>query len=309
MSLDMDWEIRLAALKQADRLRHLGQGVATSANLNEGFEYLGERIALWNPRRGIWRPTQLADPGAALSVFTAPRVRGRAPAYDDEVAADDRGWFGYMYEGSDPLHWTNVAVRNAMRFARPIIYLYGLTPGHYEVISPVFVTGEDEARGMFHLEADVSSSVADPLASTVDLNAARRQYQTVAVKKRVHQHRFREYVLGAYRMQCAICRLKHAALLDAAHIIPDRDDRGLPLVSNGVSLCKIHHSAFDANILGIAPELVVRIRADILAEIDGPMLQHGLKEMDGVRIGIPRREEFRPNRDFLAERFEQFRAA
>ena len=46
-----------------------------------------------------------------------------------------------------------------------------------------------------------------------------------------------------------------------------------------------------------------------LAEIDGPMLQHGPKDMDGRRIDVPRAERLRPNRDYLAERFERFRAA
>lgn len=309
MDLDLDWRVRLAALDTAERLRRAGDGVATAAALDSGFVFEGDTIPLWNSRRGIWRPQQLRSPGAALSVFTAPRVSGRTPAYDDEVAADDRGWFGYKYEGDDPGHWTNVAVRTAMNLRRPIIYLYGIAKGLYEVISPVYVTGEDRATKTFHLEADVSISASDPRSESLAVSAGRREYQTVATKRRVHQHRFRELVLGAYRRRCAICRLGHAPLLDAAHIIPDHDDRGLPLVPNGLALCKIHHSAYDANIIGIAPELVVRVREDILSEIDGPMLEHGLKQMEGVRIGVPSRQELRPNRDFLAERFDRFIAA
>ena len=55
--------------------------------------------------------------------------------------------------------------------------------------------------------------------------------------------------------------------------------------------------------------LRIAIRADVLAEIDGPMLQHGLKDLEGRRIDVPRAERLRPNRDYLAERFERFRAA
>ena len=97
--------------------------------------------------------------------------------------------------------------------------------------------------------------------------------------------------------------------VDAAHIIPDHDDRGLPEVSNGLALCKIHHSAYDINILGISPDLLIHVREDILAEIDGPMLEHGIKGMDGRRINVPRPDELRPNQDFLAERFDRFKAA
>ncbi len=37
----------------------------------------------------------------------------------------------------------------------------------------------------------------------------------------MHQQEFRQRVLRAYRERCAICRLRHEELLDAAHILPD----------------------------------------------------------------------------------------
>ena len=43
--------------------------------------------------------------------------------------------------------------------------------------------------------------------------------------------------------RCALCRLRHQELLDAAHITPDSEAEGEPLVSNGVVLCKLHHAA------------------------------------------------------------------
>ena len=69
--------------------------------------------------------------------------------------------------------------------------------------------------------------------------------------------------------------------MDAAHITPDSAERGEPIVSNGLALCKIHHAAFDRNILGISPDYQVHIRQDILEEEDGPMLKHGIQEMQG----------------------------
>jgi putative restriction endonuclease len=80
-------------------------------------------------------------------------------------------------------------------------------------------------------------------------------------------------------------------------------------VSNGLSLCSLHHAAFDRNILGITPDLLVDIRGDILEEIDGPMLVHGLQEFQAKKILVPRSEIQQPNRDFLAERYGLFRMA
>jgi putative restriction endonuclease len=74
-------------------------------------------------------------------------------------------------------------------------------------------------------------------------------------------------------------------------------------------MCKIHHAAYDANILGIRPDHVVEVRNDILTEIDGPMLRHGLQEMHGTRIILPRSREDRPDPDRLEERYTEFCAA
>jgi putative restriction endonuclease len=202
---------------------------------------------------------------------------------------------------------------------RPLLYLVAVDPGVYDVIFPVYVVGDDPTRLQFTLvahegsalvggtaaaEITTTTAAADPV-----LTAARRGYVTRAVMQRLHQQHFRRIVLRAYHEQCAICRLRHAELLDAAHILEDRDPRGEPLITNGLGLCKIHHSAYDANIVGIDPDARVHVRQDILDEIDGPMLRHGLQEVDGTRLILPRSVEHRPNRDFLAERFDRFRAA
>lgn len=112
----------------------------------------------------------------------------------------------------------------------------------------------------------------------------------------------------AYEQKCTVCTLKHGKLLDAAHIVGDDKPHGLPLVENGLSLCKIHHAAYDANLLGISPDYIVQINEDLMNEADGPMLLHGLQEMDGRTLTLPKRRVDRPSKDRLAERFEEFLA-
>lgn len=283
-------------------------GVATDEDLDAGFMFEGERIKFWNRQMGIWRPRQLGSAGAALTIVTAPPRPGKKPPYDDQIASDaDR--LIYRYQGTDPQTWTNVAVRRAMTEHRPLIYLYGITPGIYEPIFPCYVVGDRPQALAFEIAADVPSARLEPTPADPDSAAARRAYATATVKVRLHQHRFRELVVSAYRHRCAVCRLAHPELLDAAHILPDRDERGRAEVPNGLSLCKIHHGAYDAEIMGVAPDYKVHIREDVLEEEDGPMLLHGLQEIHGSRIILPRAEPLQPNRDYLAERFERFRAA
>jgi putative restriction endonuclease len=129
------------------------------------------------------------------------------------------------------------------------------------------------------------------------------------VKQRLHQQEFRVLVLHAYHEQCTMCRLRHPQLLDAAHILPDREERSRPEIPNGLSLCKIHHGAFDIGIVGVDPDYRIHVRKDVLDEHDGPMLRHGLQELHGHRLALPKRQRDRPNRDYLAERYGRFRVA
>jgi putative restriction endonuclease len=308
VATDLDWELRLAAFGRLEQLKRAGGGVVSDADLDSGFEFGGETIKFWNRQRGIWRPKQLAPNGSALSITTTPPRPGKKPPYDDQVASD-ADWFIYRYEGTDPQIWTNLAVRTAMEQRRPIIYFYGITPGVYDAVFPCYVVADHPDELAFEVAADVEHVRLDRATAGAPADAARRRYGTATVKTRLHQRQFRELVVAAYQRRCAVCHLGHPELLDAAHILPDRDERGRPEVPNGLSLCKLHHGAYDADILGVDPEYRVHIRIDVLEEEDGPMLLHGLQELHNGLIGLPRASAHRPNREYLAERFAHFRAA
>lgn len=94
--------------------------------------------------------------------------------------------------------------------------------------------------------------------------------------------------------------------IDAAHIIPDKEEEGFPLVKNGLSLCKIHHSAFDNYIIGITPDYKIKIRKDILNEIDGPMLKYGIQSLENQKIILPSSSKNWPDREKLEYRYSLF---
>jgi putative restriction endonuclease len=72
-----------------------------------------------------------------------------------------------------------------------------------------------------------------------------------------------------------------------------------------MSLCTIHHRAFDQNLVGISPDHRVHVAERLLEDDDGPMLDL-LKGFHQKAIELPRRESARPDRERLAARFEQF---
>ena len=294
-----DEELRAAAFNYLDRLRQLTpDGGLRSAAINT-FEYRGKRLRLI-VQPGIWKPAGME---AALSIRTTYTPPNELPPYEDDLGRD--GLVRYKYRGTDPNHSDNRALREAMHQRAPLIYFVGIASGVYSAHYPVWIIAEDRSR----LEFTVAVDPAQRLLGDVDLSWPDREYALRLTKQRLHQPVFRTRVLRAYSDTCAMCRLKHAELLDAAHIIADGKPNGLPVVPNGLALCKIHHAAYDMNIVGIRPDLVVEVQPKVLAEVDGPMLRHGLQEMRGVTILVPGSPRSQPDRQRLEERYEEFRAA
>ncbi|MGH2689046.1 MAG: HNH endonuclease [Actinomycetota bacterium] len=295
--------MRLAAFDFLAEQSMLHGDILPRTVLVRGFVFQGQRVPMVGPQ-GIFKPAILRT-GIPLSILTAPPKPGRPRPYEDEITDD--GLVRYRYRGRDPGHHENVRMRRAMQTGTPLIYLHGVAPGRYVAQWPVFVVSDDPT------DLSVTVAVDDPVAiyagTPVVSDDARRMYITRMARQRLHQAAFRERVLHAYQRTCSMCRLRHEQLLDAAHILPDTDPRGLPIVPNGLALCKLHHAAFDVDIVGVRPDLVIEVRADVLSEIDGPMLRHGLQGLLGTRLIVPRSTGDRPRSDFLEERYARFRKA
>jgi putative restriction endonuclease len=297
---DLDGSARVAAfafLSEQAKLR--GDHVMPRTILTQGFQLGGRRVPLMGPQ-GIFKPAVCSLP---LSITTVPAVAGRPRPYDDEY-----GYEGVRYhyrEHGGPNHPDNVGLRRAMVDRVPLVYFHGHRPGIYHAEWPIYVVADDPMEMVFTV---LTEEPALPEQTTV-ADAPRRAYLARMMTTRIHQSRFRDMVLEAYRETCAVCLLRHSELLDAAHILPDTHPLGEPIVPNGLAMCKLHHAAFDADILGVRPDMVIEVRDDVLREIDGPMLIHGLQGFDGQRLILPKRTEQRPNVEFVAQRYELFRQA
>lgn len=298
-----DREVRSAAFAFLAHQRRLHGEVLSWEVLSNGFQFAGQRVPLIGPQ-GIFKPAVMELP---FSITTAPVVPGKERPYEDEVGAD--GLLVYRYRGTDPRHRDNHGLREAMRLQVPLAYFFGIVKGQYMPVFPVFIVGDNPAQLRFRVAFEDRALVGLPALGVAEASAPERRYAMASVKRRLHQHEFRERVLAAYQSRCAVCRLRHRELLEAAHILPDSDEHSLPMVSNGIALCKLHHAAFDSYILGIRPDLIVQIRPDVLRETDGPMLEWGLQGFEGHAITVPRPESLRPSAAFLAERYERFRKA
>jgi putative restriction endonuclease len=177
------------------------------------------------------------------------------------------------------------------------------------VIWPAYVVGDRPDALTFEIEVDDPAHARLSHQGVSELDEGRRRYLTSITRRRLHQRSFRERVLAAYGNSCAICRLQHAELLESAHIVPDSEPWGDPVVSNGLALCRLHHAAFDKYIIGIRPDHVIEVRPDVLGEEDGPMLVHGLQEIHETILRVPRDSRLQPDPDRLEWRYQRFRGA
>jgi putative restriction endonuclease len=301
-----DETVRAAAFEWLTQQVGIHGDVLPRQVLQKGFILEGQRIPLLSPQ-GIFKPAVLPD--MPLSILTSPHS-----PYDDGFSPD--GLLQYKYQGTNPQYRDNVWLRTAMNRRAPLIYFHGIMPGKYIATWPVYVVSDNPKKHTFTIVVDDVATVhirpgEQPTQTVPDEDAmlSRRVYVTALARRRVHQQSFRLRVIAAYRAQCACCRLRHEELLDAAHIIPDSEPEGEPIVSNGISLCKLHHAAFDGFFIGISPEWVIEVRPDILRESDGPMLLHGLQGLNGTRIVLPHAAKHRPKPELLEKRFLLFKKA
>lgn len=286
---------------EADLRMRIIDWVQQRAQVNGGFlhrhELLSYRIdgvdlPVIDYSRGIRNPKHFQS---TLSIV----VSSSGP-YDDAESED--GLLHYAYRKGDPWGGDNRKMRKSIETGQPLILFRKEVENIYTPIFPIYVVDDIPEERAFLIALDESFTfVPDPR----NLSDLQRAYALRLARQRLHQPAFRTRVLVAYEVSCAVCQLKHGSLLDAAHIVPDSEGHGAPTVNNGLALCKIHHAAYDQNMMGITPDYTVVIDSELLAEVDGPMLKHGLQEMHGRGISIPSQTQDHPDRELLAWRYEK----
>ncbi len=259
------------------------------------FRIDGTKLPIIDYSRGIRNPAAF---GSTLSIVSA------ADGPYDDTESDD-GLLHYAYRDGDPWSGDNTKLRHALQTGMPLILFRKEIKNIYTPVLPVYVVDDYPEERTFVIALDESFTF---LPDVREMRPAQREYAIRLAKQRLHQPAFRTRVMVAYETRCAVCQLKHGALLDAAHIVPDWHELGSPTVTNGLALCKIHHAAYDQDMLGVTPDFEIRIAFDLLNEVDGPMLKHGLQEMHGKPLHLPRKRTDQPDRDHLAWRHELFQA-
>lgn len=294
-NLEEEYVLRDDLIEKVISKANEGDGMLARAELGR-FEYAGQTIRLIDQYGGIWNPGASWPLGEELRATLSINTTKSGKYEDQEVSG---GLWRYDYQ-SGGTAGKNTKLRRAMELQLPLIWFVQQDSGRY-VPYRVFIISDYPDESYCLIAPDLSLATASRSESLIE-----RRYAERIMKQRLHQPAFRARVISAYETKCAICRIGHGRLLDAAHITPDSDESSSTSVTNGLSLCKIHHTAYDINMVGIDPDYMVHVRQDVLSETDGPMLEHGIKDMNKSKLWVPPLEEEKPDRARLEARFLEF---
>lgn len=297
---ERDEDVRIRCFLALDALRaRFGNDLPFVGGLSDGFVHGGKRVPFLNRQKGIYRSAIQKGP-AALSIQTS----FKSPYGDEET---DEG-FRYAYRAGDIDQPDNRALRQAHDLRVPLVYFVSTRPSWYRAEYPCYITDDDpDVRQVTVTPGRMAGTLEEPQPVPIVISIERK-YAVRETRVRLHQGRFRALVLQAYRDRCTICRLRELRLLDAAHIVQDIDPKGLAEIPNGLSLCSIHHRAYDQNLVGVSPDYEVHLSRSLLEDDDGPMLDV-LKDAQGRTIQLPSRSAWYPDREKLELRFQQFSRA
>ena len=113
-------------------------------------------------------------------------------------------------------------------------------------------------------DADIDA-IADP--------KRRKVIATIVRKYRASD--FRQRVLGAYNRRCSMCGIQ-LELIEAAHIVPVASDEGNDDTNNGIALCKLHHAAYDRNLVCFDERYRIEVSDSAVTQLHEARLDGGI---------------------------------
>ncbi|MDB5322866.1 MAG: hypothetical protein JWN40_4497 [Phycisphaerales bacterium] len=132
--------------------------------------------------------------------------------------------------------------------------------------------------------------------SSQSSDEAARRYELVQTMRAFRDARFRPIVLHAYSYRCAVCGTA-LKLVDAAHIVPVYHPQGGDEVTNGLALCRLHHGAFDAGLIGVRSDYRIIVNPAAANRLVEAQLDAGLDRFRDAlppSIQVPASIEVRP---------------
>lgn len=140
-------------------------------------------------------------------------------------------------------------------------------------------------------------------AEIVTVTDKERQTIISQIARKFRATDFRRRVLGAYQHRCSFCGVQ-LELIDAAHIIPVAASTSTDDTQNGIALCKLHHAAFDRNLISFNEQYKIQVSDSEVSRLTTANLVGGLKEFKQhlkTAIILPNDRRDYPPKEYIAE--------
>ncbi|MDI9365984.1 MAG: HNH endonuclease [Flavobacterium sp.] len=109
--------------------------------------------------------------------------------------------------------------------------------------------------------------------------------------------RFKSIVYEAYNNKCAMCSIG-LELIEAAHIVPHSHEKGTDEIGNGISLCALHHTAYDRSLIYFDTDFNILINTTKMEYLEKVGLDSGFRKFQALafdKIQLPANHTLRPN--------------
>lgn len=120
---------------------------------------------------------------------------------------------------------------------------------------------------------------------------------TITHARQKRDPNFRKKVYEAYNYKCAMCGIG-LELIEAAHIVPHSHEMGTDEIENGISLCALHHTAYDRSLIYFNKKLEILINESKMEYLEKVGLDSGIRKFEKLafeKIQLPQNHILRPN--------------
>lgn len=108
---------------------------------------------------------------------------------------------------------------------------------------------------------------------------------------------FRKKVYESYNNKCAMCGIQ-LELIEAAHIVPHSHETGTDDISNGISLCSLHHTAYDNSLIYFDDKFSIKINKNKMKYLEKMGLDGGFRKFEELsfdKLQLPQNHILKPN--------------
>ena len=162
---------------------------------------------------------------------------------------------------------------------------------YLENLSSIHAATIDELNQLIIKSDDLNSANEDGVFET------EQNHFTINHVRPRRDPNFSTKVNEAYEYRCAMCGIQ-LGLVDAAHIVPFADEKGTDDVNNGMSLCTLHHRAYDRALIYFEEDFKLIINESKMRYLEKIGKDSGARKFEHLAfdyLQIPKNDSLKPN--------------